>query len=199
MSKRQHSTPLAFVKGIRWIPLTKGQWCINSLHTLIACAYSLIFNVCFTFLHWLLPIKINLYNAIWLEKVTHILQLTYGYTEFNLMMIISFTIFVAVWSIVLHIFYSANYWLATTMQWPVEQCMLYNVYRISDINWINYWAGRLLNVSFATNRGASFVVFPVGKISRYSGPTFIKPDQLDPWIKDQIKITLLPTIWHKIW
>ena len=29
-----------------------------------------------------------------------------------------------------------------------------------------------------------------------SGPTFIKPDQLDPWIKDQIKITLLPTISH---
>ena len=27
-----------------------------------------------------------------------------------------------------------------------------------------------------------------------SGPTFIKPDQLDPWIKDQIKITLLSTI-----
>ena len=26
------------------------------------------------------------------------------------------------------------------------------------------------------------------------GPTFIKPDQLDPWIKDQIKITLLSTI-----
>ena len=23
------------------------------------------------------------------------------------------------------------------------------------------------------------------------GPTFIKPDQLDPWIKDQMKITLL--------
>ena len=28
------------------------------------------------------------------------------------------------------------------------------------------------------------------------GPTFIKPDQLDPWIKDQIKNTLLPTILH---
>ena len=27
-----------------------------------------------------------------------------------------------------------------------------------------------------------------------SGPTFIKPDQLDPWIKDQMKITLLSTI-----
>ena len=26
------------------------------------------------------------------------------------------------------------------------------------------------------------------------GPTFIKPDQLDPWIKDQIKITLLSAI-----
>ena len=25
------------------------------------------------------------------------------------------------------------------------------------------------------------------------GPTFIKPDQLDPWIKDQMKITLLST------
>ena len=30
----------------------------------------------------------------------------------------------------------------------------------------------------------------------HPGPTFIKPDQLDPWIKDQIKITLLPTISH---
>ena len=28
------------------------------------------------------------------------------------------------------------------------------------------------------------------------GPTFIKPDQRNPWIKDQIKITLLPTISH---
>ena len=27
-------------------------------------------------------------------------------------------------------------------------------------------------------------------------PTFIKPDQLDPWIKDQIKIILLLTISH---
>ena len=26
------------------------------------------------------------------------------------------------------------------------------------------------------------------------GPTFIKPDQLDPWIKDQIKITLVSAI-----
>ena len=25
---------------------------------------------------------------------------------------------------------------------------------------------------------------------------FIKPDQLDPWIKDQIKIILLPTVSH---
>ena len=32
--------------------------------------------------------------------------------------------------------------------------------------------------------------------STFSGPTFIKADQLDPWIKDQIKITLLPTISH---
>ena len=32
--------------------------------------------------------------------------------------------------------------------------------------------------------------------SGWAGPTFIKPDQLDPWIKDQIKITLLPTISH---
>ena len=36
-----------------------------------------------------------------------------------------------------------------------------------------------------------------------SGPTFIKPDQLDPWIKDQIEIILLPTISHlqlpKLW
>ena len=29
-----------------------------------------------------------------------------------------------------------------------------------------------------------------------TGPTFIKPDQRNPWIKDQIKITLLPTISH---
>ena len=28
------------------------------------------------------------------------------------------------------------------------------------------------------------------------GPAFIKPDQLDPQIKDQIKTTLLPTISH---
>ena len=29
-----------------------------------------------------------------------------------------------------------------------------------------------------------------------SGSAFIKPDQRNPWIKDQIKITLLPTISH---
>ena len=28
------------------------------------------------------------------------------------------------------------------------------------------------------------------------GSAFIKPDQRNPWIKDQIKITLLPTISH---
>ena len=31
---------------------------------------------------------------------------------------------------------------------------------------------------------------------RPPGSAFIKADQLDPWIKDQIKITLLPTISH---
>ena len=31
---------------------------------------------------------------------------------------------------------------------------------------------------------------------RWPGSAFIKADQLDPWIKDQIKITLLPTISH---
>ena len=30
----------------------------------------------------------------------------------------------------------------------------------------------------------------------WSGSAFIKPDQLDPWIKDQIKITLLLKILH---
>ena len=30
----------------------------------------------------------------------------------------------------------------------------------------------------------------------YPGSAFIKPDQRNPWIKDQIKITLLPTISH---
>ena len=29
---------------------------------------------------------------------------------------------------------------------------------------------------------------------REAGTTFIKPDQLDPWIQDQMKITLLSTI-----
>ena len=36
----------------------------------------------------------------------------------------------------------------------------------------------------------------IGICTIWPGPTFIKPDQLDPWIKDQIKITLLPTISH---
>ena len=30
----------------------------------------------------------------------------------------------------------------------------------------------------------------------HPGSAFIKPDQRNPWIKDQIKITLLPTISH---
>ena len=29
-----------------------------------------------------------------------------------------------------------------------------------------------------------------------SGSAFIKPDQYNPWIKDQIKITIVPTISH---
>ena len=33
-------------------------------------------------------------------------------------------------------------------------------------------------------------------VKRGPGSAFIKPDQLDPWIKDQIKITPLPTISH---
>ena len=42
----------------------------------------------------------------------------------------------------------------------------------------------------------------VGRVSVFislfnpPGSAFIKPDQLDPWIKDQIKITLLSTISH---
>ena len=31
-------------------------------------------------------------------------------------------------------------------------------------------------------------------LSTHPGPTFTKPDQLDPWIKDHIKITLLSAI-----
>ena len=51
-----------------------------------------------------------------------------------------------------------------------------------------------------------FVVFYCGRVGDIihifqdcflrSGSAFIKPDQRNPWIKDQIKITLLPTISH---
>ena len=44
------------------------------------------------------------------------------------------------------------------------------------------------------------LVYHWGKNSRgplyYPGSAFIKPNQLDPWIKDQIKIILLPPISH---
>ena len=40
-----------------------------------------------------------------------------------------------------------------------------------------------------------YFVIKNGK-GRGSGSAFIKPDQRNPWIKDQIKITLLPTISH---
>ena len=33
-------------------------------------------------------------------------------------------------------------------------------------------------------------------IMKTPGSAFIKPDQRNPWIKDQIKITLLPTFSH---
>ena len=42
---------------------------------------------------------------------------------------------------------------------------------------------------FATGRWQAWQRYLMGP-----GPTFIKPDQLDPWIKDQIKITLLAAI-----
>ena len=35
-----------------------------------------------------------------------------------------------------------------------------------------------------------------GMVKCTPGSAFIKPDQRNPWIKDQIKITLLPTISH---
>ena len=43
---------------------------------------------------------------------------------------------------------------------------------------------------------SNYIPFEIITINQCPGPTFIKPDQLDPWIKDQIKITLLPTISH---
>ena len=46
-----------------------------------------------------------------------------------------------------------------------------------------WWVGALYTVAWAWYQYSA-------------GPTFIKADQLDPWIKDQIKITLLPTISH---
>ena len=36
----------------------------------------------------------------------------------------------------------------------------------------------------------------ISMIHTIPGSAFIKPDQRNPWIKDQIKITLLPTISH---
>ena len=53
------------------------------------------------------------------------------------------------------------------------------------------------SVSLSASSGVVTTVVPHKTYQELSpGPTFIKPDQLDPWIKDQIKITLLPTISH---
>ena len=36
----------------------------------------------------------------------------------------------------------------------------------------------------------------IGSASMNPGSAFIKPDQYNPWIKDQMKITIVPTISH---
>ena len=41
-----------------------------------------------------------------------------------------------------------------------------------------------------------FMYLTQGQLYDCPGSAFIKPDQRNPWIKDQIKITLLPTISH---
>ena len=46
-----------------------------------------------------------------------------------------------------------------------------------------------------SNHGNPYIVLFLTRIL-CQGSAFIKPDQLDPGIKDQIKITLLPTISH---
>ena len=55
----------------------------------------------------------------------------------------------------------------------------------------NVWALTPMRDSLASMRPAQ-----CKGLQYHPGPTFIKPDQLYPWIKDQIKITLLPTISH---
>ena len=59
--------------------------------------------------------------------------------------------------------------------------------KFSSTDTVIWWRSSWTSV-FALNNP------PVSVI--HSGSAFIKPDQRNPWIKDQIKITLLPTISH---
>ena len=53
---------------------------------------------------------------------------------------------------------------------------------------------RLVTVSSETRSMSKSSLKSSLIVNMAPGPTFIKPDQLDPWIKDQMKITLLSTI-----
>ena len=63
------------------------------------------------------------------------------------------------------------------------------------VEFINWFCWFLCRWSFGV---VLWELFTVGKYKEHwhTGSAFIKPDQLDPGIKDQIKITLLPTISH---
>ena len=60
---------------------------------------------------------------------------------------------------------------------------LVKIFRVPGVNW------RLPESNYFIMCIAVVILSPWMN----SGPTFIKPDQLDPWIKDQMKITLLST------
>ena len=83
-------------------------------------------------------------------------------------------------------------------------------WRASNITWLSYivWKYNLLlhekisiqaailHISRQLSCRAICKLVTWFIIRQIPGSAFIKPDQLDPWIKDQIKITLLPAVLH---
>ena len=98
-------------------------------------------------------------------------------------------------------------WMASNFLWPLMNLNTFLNRSVSFSIWpmgsrgINTCKADSVSYGKCTHASANrccclVVIFITKVLTRCPGPTFIKPDQLDPWIKDQIKITLLPTISH---
>ena len=90
---------------------------------------------------------------------------------------------------------SWRWWFETSSGSLWRHC---NVIALLGLRTVKLWDGtKVSHMGLHVMQALStLVTFWWGNPSVTTGSAFIKPDQLDPWIKDQIKIILLPT---KLW